>query len=147
MFMHKVLLIGAMTIGLGWSARPAAAQFARGGSGSSTIGTQGFGMSPYASPYLNPYANPYLYAAPKGGVGATMVFLSAQQAQAQAAQQRAQIAREREGPRGIARSPMNIPGAGAARYFGGGSGPVGPADEQADSRFQRHGRYFQPNGR
>jgi len=108
------------------------------------------GRNTVMNPYANPYMNPYLYNnAPRGGVGAAMIFMSGQQAISQAAQTRAAASQEREAPRGAGRGRMNTPGAGAARYFGGGvggGGPVGAADEGQGSRFLRHDRYFRPNG-
>ena len=140
MLSRKLMVAGAVAMALGWVSRPAMAQVGRGTTGS--VGSQGFGLSPYTNPYLNPYANPYLYNAPSGGVGAAMVFMSSQQAMAQAAQQRAEIAQGRETRRVPSRSSMNVPGGGAARYFGGASGPA----DRDDARFQRQSRYFRPNG-
>lgn len=137
--------IGLALVGAA-ATRPAEAQWGRMPSSPAATGGRNTAISPYANPFLNPYANPYLYNAPRGGVGAAMVFMSGQQAMAQAAQQRAEAARERESPRGAVRSRMDTPGGGASRYFGGGGGPVGPADEASNSQFQRHNRYFRPNG-
>lgn len=142
----RTLVIGALMIAGAAAFRPAEAQSGRVTTSSSLSGGPAMGMNPYTNPYLNPYANPYLYNAPRGGVGAAMVFLSAQQAQARAAQQRAEIARERESPRVGPRSPMGVPGGGAARYFGGNLGPVGPMGRDGDARFQGQSRYFRPNG-
>ena len=128
------------------SARPAVAQWGGATSPAQMAPGQNSGMNPYGNPFMNPYANPYYYNTPKGAMGASMVFMTGQQAMAQAAQQRAMRGQPREAARHAARGAMNQPGGNAARFFGGGSTPAGPMDEVPNGRFQRQGRYFRPNG-
>lgn len=153
---------GGVVLGLGSAPGLARAQWGRSSSAGSYPASSsaspgsssrfGFGTSPITNPYLNPYANPYLYYAPQGGVGAAMVFMAAQQAQADAARGRAEAAEARtarQAPVGGTRSAM-VPGGGASRYFGGSNG-TGPtqapgSDGAKGGHYGRHDRYFHPNG-